>query len=91
MANGLPVAASDLPGVAWAKESPGVVMFPSDDTGALADAVIRILSWSPPELATRAAANREFIAFRYPISNWVDGTLGLYSQALGGRGRGADE
>ncbi|HBC93992.1 MAG TPA: hypothetical protein DCZ10_14125 [Pelotomaculum sp.] len=90
MAVGLPVISSDIRGLEWAKEAPGVVFFPSEDCAGLAQGIIKIMKWAPEQLAARTAAGQSLIMQRYGVETWAEQVANLYAQIVENKGRRTD-
>ena len=82
MVNGLPVVLSDIPGVSWARRTPGAIFFPSCDSAALAEAIYEALHWNAKEREQYAAANEHLIKTEHAVSAWTDRILGLYREIV---------
>jgi glycosyltransferase involved in cell wall biosynthesis len=88
MANGLPVVVSDIPGVAWARRSPGALFFARGDSDALAAALRQALGWSAAQRAERAADNRALATAECDVSAWATRMLRFYEGLLEPPGSG---
>ncbi len=83
MANGLPVVLSEIPGVTWARETPGATFFPSGNSTALAAAIREVLGWTTEEHERRIVANKQLINTKFTVSRWVEQILRMYREILG--------
>ncbi len=90
MAIGLPVICSDIRGLEWAREAPGVVFFPGEDSAGLAQGIIKIMKWAPEKLAARTAAGQSLIIERYGVETWAERVANLYEQIVENKGRRTD-
>ncbi|MFP3867800.1 MAG: glycosyltransferase family 4 protein [Desulfobacteraceae bacterium] len=79
---GLPVVSSDIPGLDWAHEAPGVEFFPSEDSAGLANAIIKVLQWSPEQHKILTTANRALVMEKYSMEIWVKRVFELYKNIL---------
>jgi glycosyltransferase involved in cell wall biosynthesis len=79
---GLPVVMSDIPGTAGWEAAPGVDTFPSEDSGALAAQLERLLDRAPQEREAIAAANRAWAREAVGIETWCERLCALYRELL---------
>ena len=82
MVNRLPVVLSDLPGVTWARETPGALFFPSGDCVAMAAAIREVLGWSAEERVKRAVANENLVRSQFAVSTWAERISHLYLETM---------
>jgi len=81
----VPVVASEAGGIPELvhHEKTGLLV-PPQDSGALAQAIIRMLN-HPEEAATYAAAGRRLVEDHYTVDRMVEGNIGVYEKMLGSR------
>jgi glycosyltransferase involved in cell wall biosynthesis len=84
MAVRLPVVSSDIPALAWAHRSPGVLFFPNGDSKAAAAALRKALDWSDAERKEHTDANERFVRMEYGLDRWADCIVRQYREILGG-------
>lgn len=77
MSTGLPVVATDIPGVQWAKASVGVC-FTAMDAESIATGIKQILDASPERTARWRDANRELIKESYSLNSMANRVCNLY-------------
>jgi glycosyltransferase involved in cell wall biosynthesis len=82
MANGRPVVLSDIPGLGWAHQAPGTVFFPPGDNAGLAEAIKKVLDWTPAERQRYTAANRDFAQREFDIHVWAEQILNFYREIV---------
>ena len=86
MAARLPVVLSDIPGVAWAHDTPGAVFFRPGDAQSLADALREVLKWTDAERRRRGDLNRTLVESRFSVTAWVERIRLLYQSILADKG-----
>ncbi len=80
--NGVPVIASDIPGVSWARRLPGVLFFTPGDSSALANAIEELFSWTATCRGECGEASRDFVMSEFGIAGWVYRIRGVYESIL---------
>jgi glycosyltransferase involved in cell wall biosynthesis len=83
MAVRIPVIASDIPALAWAHRSDGVLFFPNGDSKALATALGIALDWSEAERKEHADANERLVRTEYGLDQWAERIMRQYKDILG--------
>ena len=78
MGANLPIISSDIPGVAWAKQAKGVLLFESGNAIALSQAIQGVLSWPEQELQDRKQSNQQFIVENYTVEKWAKNIIDVY-------------
>ena len=68
MVNGLPVASTRIPALAWAFEAPGVLFFQVENNRELARVVDRIAQRTAEQRQRDAELSRRFVEGRYSVS-----------------------
>jgi len=82
MANRVPAVLSDIPSVSWAHRSPGAVFFTPGAADELADAIRRVLQWSPAERAEYTAANDHLVRAEFDVAEWAERIAKIYEDIL---------
>ena len=82
MAGGVPVVASDLPAMAWAREIPGAQFFPAGDARRLAQSLRNVLGWSADQRRRATAACREYVCRELDVQVWVKRIMGVYEEMV---------
>lgn len=80
MATGLPIIASDIPGLSWAREAPAIEFFPDGNIESLAVTLDRVIRRERKEYA----ANVEFIDANYSIDIWSGKMMRLFEECCRG-------
>jgi glycosyltransferase involved in cell wall biosynthesis len=84
LANGLPAAVSDIPGVEWARELPSTASFPSGDARALAGAMAEVASWDAARRTAAGEAARSYARRHLSLDGWAARVAGIYRASLRG-------
>src|SRR6202035_5229732 len=82
LACGLPVVTSDIAGSALWRAAPGVLTFPSEDAGALAERIEQLLDDSPHARAAAGAQARGWAEGHLGIASWCAQVCALYRTLL---------
>jgi glycosyltransferase involved in cell wall biosynthesis len=82
MANALPVISSNIKGLEWARTAEGVIFFDSENIQGVIEAIKQVISWSPTEIRSLGACNREFISTKYAVNTWAQNILKIYKRLL---------
>ncbi|MGI5940558.1 MAG: glycosyltransferase family 4 protein [Thermoleophilia bacterium] len=82
LASKLPAVVSDLPGVAWARNTPGVVFFPVEDSHALEAAIREVLAWDPADRSHRVQLGYSYVKQHLSIESWACTICDLYEELL---------
>ncbi len=82
MANNLPTVVSDLPGVAWARNTPGAAFFPVGNSRALAAAICDVLAWTDEDRSRRVRADSRYVSDNHSVESWADNICDLYEEML---------
>jgi glycosyltransferase involved in cell wall biosynthesis len=91
LANGLPILASDIAGLEWARQLDGVLFFPSGDAAALARAIASAVDWPPARREAWRPVARAVAGSRLSLEGWAQGVAAIYRAALEPRRREARE
>lgn len=83
MLNGLPVAGSRIPALAWAFSAPAVFFFEPENAGQLADVIERIQSRTAAETSGEAEPARAFVIERHSVEKWARSVIALYQELIG--------
>lgn len=82
MANKLPVVLGDIPGVSWARRSPGAVFFPAGDAQALMDVLVEVLDWDEETRAQHGEANEHLAYADFDVTSWSERMIAVYREVL---------
>ena len=81
MVNGVPIASTRIPSVAWAFNAPGVYFFQPENSRELAEIVERIASRSAEERRLDGESGN-FVRERYSVEKWAQSVMQLYESLL---------
>ncbi len=87
MAAGLPVIATDIPGVKAVSASDGVMLTSFAD-GSLAGRMTQLLTSEPDRRRLWGEANRNFILENYSVEQWAERVMRVYAGLLDRSGSG---
>jgi glycosyltransferase involved in cell wall biosynthesis len=82
MVNGLPVASTRIPSLAWAFEAPGVFFFQVESSRELAEVIDRIASRTVEQRQRDAESSGRFVCERYSVERWARSVMQLYEKLL---------
>lgn len=80
--NGLPVLASQIPGLLWARMLPSVQFIPPESVEALCEAIPRLLSLPADVRAARVNESREIVERQFLMDSWTQSVIQFYSGLL---------
>jgi glycosyltransferase involved in cell wall biosynthesis len=82
MVNGVPIASTRIPSLAWAFEAPGIFFFESENSRELARVIDRIARRTADQLRLDAELSRRFVEERYSVEGWTRSVMQLYENLL---------
>jgi glycosyltransferase involved in cell wall biosynthesis len=82
MINGLPVASTRIPSLAWAFEAPGISFFEVENSREMAEAIDRIGRRTTEQTQRDAELSRRFVEERYSVERWARSVIELYENLL---------
>ncbi len=82
LANRLPVAASDIAGLEWARSLEAVRLFPSGDAASLADRMKHLLHEQPEDRKASAAQAYDYIREHHSTEVWAREMVSIYSTLI---------
>ncbi len=85
MAAGLPIVASDIPGVAWALGADGMFTFRNGDDEDLARVLRHVSTAGIEERLRWGSANKEFVQAHASLEAWYARVSSLYDRLLSKR------
>ena len=78
----------DIPGVSWARRSPGAVFFPAGDEQALMDVLVEVLDWDEETRAKHGEANEHLAYADFNVTSWSERMIVVYREVLARAGVG---
>jgi glycosyltransferase involved in cell wall biosynthesis len=82
MINGLPVASTRIPSLAWAFEAPGISFFEVENSREMAEVIDRIARRPAEQKRRDAELSRRFVEERYSVERWTRSVIELYENLL---------
>lgn len=82
MAAGIPIIASDIEGLRWARKAPNVDFFKTEDSNDLASRLRAILNMEPHLRKNVYSNNKNFILENYSVEKWADKLVDIYMKTL---------
>ena len=82
MINGLPVASTRIPALAWAFEAPGVFFFDVENSRELAATIECIAKRTAEQRRLDGELSRRFVEERYSVERWARSVMQLYDNLL---------
>lgn len=82
MVNGLPIASTRIPSLAWAFEAPGIFFCELENSRELARVIDHIARRTAEQRRLDAELSRRFVEERYSVEGWARSVMQLYENLL---------